>query len=94
MEVTRVRCPCCGMMPKLEQLASAEKNSPAVRVFTQKFGGKIPVVQIPGQYKKMARGKAPGVMSYTDITKTMDANQLAPVKDWFVGRAKAFLASE
>ena len=94
MEVIRVRCPVCGMMPKLEQLASAEKNPPAIRVFTQKFGGKALVKQVVGEYKKMGRGKAPGVMSYTDITETMDAKKLAPIKDWFVKRVKAFLASE
>jgi hypothetical protein len=94
MEVTRVRCPCCGMMPKLEQLISAENTPPEVRIFVQVFGGKKPFVQIPGEYKHVGRGKAPGAMSYSDITETMNAKQLAPIKEWFVKRAKAFLASK
>lgn len=41
-EVLRVRCPVCGMMTDLEQMAKAEAEKPTeVRLFLQKFGGKV-----------------------------------------------------
>jgi hypothetical protein len=90
-EVIRVRCPCCGMTPRLNQLPEVDKQPAEVRVFTQKFGGKVKVEQVAGEYKKVGRGKAPGLMVWEEITGQMDSSQLETIKAWFVKRAKAFL---
>jgi len=88
-EVIRVRCPCCGMMPRLEQLANVDEKKPEVRIFVQKFGGKKPVEKTE-EWKKTGRGKAPGFMSYEDITDTMEADQLKTITDWFVKRMEEY----
>jgi hypothetical protein len=94
MEIVRVRCPVCGLTPKLTQLPKVDKQPAEVRVFTQKFGGKVKVEQIPGEYKHVGRGKAPGFMVWEEITGTMDASQLKTIREWFVKRAEVFLKHE
>jgi len=70
-EVTRVRCPICGMMPTLKNLAdTAEKKPAQVRIFIQRIGGKKPVEMVPGEIpKKTKKGGAPGNIDYEDITE-------------------------
>lgn len=59
----RIRCPCCNMMPALEAFRSA---TPRIAIYEQSFGGRIaaPPGVKPGKKSK----KAPGLMSYVDIT--------------------------
>ena len=61
IEKLRFRCPCCGMMADLDQLNTDQPYK--IQIFSQKFGGKI-----AGNYK--GRGKARGLMKYTNITRT------------------------
>jgi hypothetical protein len=90
-EMLRVRCPVCQQMTELNRMAAAKDKPTEVQVFLQTMGGKSPVVQVPGEYKKVGRGKAPGLLTIAEITDTMSASQLQPIREWFVGRAKKFL---
>lgn len=56
----RFRCPCCGMIADLDRIDQAPYK---IQVFSQTFGGKI-----AGNNK--GRGKAKGLMKYTNITRT------------------------
>lgn len=88
----RVRCPCCGQMTDLDRMAEVNTQPAEVQVFLQTMGGKNPIVQPEGEWKKGGRGKAPGKMVYEEITKEMTFEQLASIMEWFIFRAKTFLA--
>lgn len=92
-EKLRVRCPVCGSMPDLDQLAKTEEEKPArIRIFLQKFGGKMPADEAVGvPYKKRKRGSAPGYMEYTDITDSSQ-EELAKLKEWFDKRVQEYLS--
>jgi hypothetical protein len=81
-------------MTDLDRMAEVDKAPAKVQVFTQTMGGKTPVVQKVGEYKKVGRGKAPGVMFYDEITGSMDKSQLATIRNWFAKRAMSFLEHE
>ena len=60
-EKIRFRCPCCGMMADLDRI---ERGGPyKIQVFSQTVGGKV-----AGDRK--GRGKAKGLMKYTNITRS------------------------
>ena len=65
-EITRVRCPICGMMPTLDNLGHAEEV-PTVRIYIQRMGGKVKAPQGKG-YEKKGRGSAPGFIDYEEVT--------------------------
>ncbi len=90
-EKVRVRCPCCGMMTDLDRMAELDTDPTQVQVFLQTMGGKTPMAHLDGVFKKVGRGKAPGVMSYQEITGEIGEGQLLTIRKWFVTRAKAFL---
>ena len=93
-EKLRVRCPCCGQMTDLDRMAEVSENPAEVQVFLQTMGGKLPAPQVEGEFKKVGRGKAPGLMTYEEITEKMEPGQRATIRDWFTSRAKAFLGGE
>jgi len=61
IEKIRFRCPCCGMIADLERIRQGQTFK--IQVFSQTFGGKV-----AGDRK--GRGKAKGLMKYTNITRT------------------------
>lgn len=90
-EIIRVRCPCCSMMTDLDRMAMADDTPAEVRLYIQKIGGKKPAEQ-GAEYKKIGRGKAPGVNIYEDITDS-SPDQVAKVAEFFKRRAEEFLKS-
>jgi len=92
-ERKRVRCPCCRMMPDMEHLWKVTDELADVRLIVQKFGGKNAVKGNEGEnYKKVGRGKAPGSITYEDITAT-SPGEVHELENWFAKRAKSFLSS-
>jgi hypothetical protein len=78
-------------MPFLEELPEAAKKPAQVQVFLHSMGGKMPMAQGEGEYKKVGRGKAPGKMSVVEITGILSPAQLASIRSFFVKRAEEFL---
>lgn len=92
-EKLRIRCPCCGMMTDQDQMGRVEGEKAAVRVYLQKFGGKLPLnVPLGPGYKTSKRGGAPGYQEYIDITDT--SSDLPQFEAWFTARAEAFLQAK
>jgi hypothetical protein len=90
-EIIRVRCPACGMMPTLDNLAYTDKEKPAeVRIFIQTLGGKAKAPPLEeGTYKKRKRGSAPGLMEYTDVTDQYP-DQVKEMQAFFDKRIKLY----
>ena len=92
-ERIRIRCPICGSMPNLDQLAYTDENKPAkVLIFNHKFGGKVAVEDpsaIP--FTKKKRGSAPGYSEYIDITAE-SPEELAKMKTWVDKRIAEYQA--
>jgi hypothetical protein len=59
-EKIRFKCPCCGMVSDLDRLDDGPYK---IKVYRQEFGGKV-----PGE--RHGRGRARGLMKYTDITSS------------------------
>jgi hypothetical protein len=78
------------MMPILDQIAVASENPPAIHIFSQRFGGKKKVEKTDGEYKKVGRGKAPGIIIYEEMTNAMSAGQLTTIKDYFIKESNGF----
>jgi hypothetical protein len=95
-ETIRVRCPCCQQMTDLERMADVKDKPAVVQVFIMSVLGKAPSVpKAEGEpWKKVGRGKAPGLITYTDITDNMSASQVKPIVDWFNKRAKMFFTGK
>lgn len=94
-EKIRIRCPICGSMPDLDQLTQTEEAKPArIRIFLQKFGGKVPADdQGDETYTKKKRGAAKGYMEYIDVTDD-SPGEVAKMKQWFDKRIKEYLEEE
>lgn len=64
----RVRCPCCGSLPKEVDLEEPKKPlTHKVEIVLQTFGGKV-AADPSAPYQKFGMGKAPGFMKYEDVT--------------------------
>lgn len=92
-EVTRVRCPICGMMPSLDNLEKTAKEKPAeVRIFVSRFYGKAPKTEgfgVDTPYKKKGRGSAPGRIEYEDITDKVP-DEVEKLRSYFDDRIKQY----
>ncbi len=93
-EKIRITCPICGQMTDLKQMENAEEKKPTeVRLFLQKFGGKI-AAEDPNQAlfhpKKKKKGSAKGYIEYIDITGDQP-EEVAKLKMWFDKRVAEYL---
>lgn len=81
-------------MPTLEKLVQTEeKKPPLIRLFLQKFGGKVAAEdQGAMPYPKKKRGSAKGYMEYIDITDDQP-EELAKLKTWFDKRVAEYLGT-
>jgi len=91
-EILRVRCPICGMMPSLDNLAHAAEKDAEIRVLVQRIGGKKPASE-GEEFKKKGRGKAPGWIEYEDITEQA-SDQVERLKTFFDKRIAEFQSKE
>ena len=93
-EKIRITCPICGQMTDLKQMENAEEKKPTeVRLYLQKFGGKVPAEdpnQALFQLKKKKKGSAKGYIEYIDITGDQP-EEVAKLKTWFDKRVKEYL---
>ncbi len=64
IEKLRFKCPCCGMVSDVDRL----KRKWRIKVFIQRFGGKVTVGV--GKHTVKGKGKAKGFMEYVDVTKS------------------------
>lgn len=86
----RVRCPICSQLTDQDRMIEVQDKPPELQLFLQKFGGKAksPEYDASKPYVHYHRGGNPGRIEYEDITGSAD---LAPIKEWFVKRCKAFM---
>ena len=87
-EILRVRCPICGMMPSLDNLAQTAEKEAEIRLYMQKIYGKKPA-PAGEEFKKKGRGKAPGWIEYEDITEQAP-DQVDRLKTFFDKRIAEF----
>ena len=92
-EFLRIRCPFCGSMPYPHQVKkAAAEHGPVIQVYLMRVGGKQKAEVIPGQYQKMGKGKAKGLITYEEVTD-QHPDLIAEFNQWFAERAVLFAKS-